>query len=463
MIRGTTVRAATLAALLLSAGCSGGGKTTTGDPCAWDALPNGLGCEFFPTVTANAVDGDFPFGVALVNPGTASTSVRIEGGALGAALEVVVPARSSLSRTLPWVSALKACTATGAACTAATGTSILVRGGAYHVTSTQPIAAYQFSPMPGSVDPGSGDATALKPLHKIGTNVVAAAWPAQAVGPDIYPGFVAITGIEDVTTVRIVAPTAVQAGDLPALEAGVETTVTLNRGDVLELLAFEGDLTGTYVDANAPVQVLGGHFCASVPAGVPYCDHLEEVMPSVSGTGWEYVLAPPVAAATPFAKPVIVRLVGQFDGTALTYSRAAGGAPATLDAFQFAEFELDAPLRFEATDPVLVAQYMEGYSAGGGDPSLVVAPAVSRWRTSYAIEVPGSGGGYADVIAPLGASVSLDGGTALQLEPISGTTYGLVRIGLAGTHQLAGTDPFSVSVYGYLGASSYWYVPSYAR
>jgi hypothetical protein len=459
MIRSVSLRATTLATLVLAA-CSS--STTRGGPCAPDRIPAGLGCEFFATVTANPVGGEHAFGVALVNPGPAAADVAIVGGALGAALELTLAPGSSEYRTLPWVDALKGCTTVGVPCDAIAGSSVVAAAGAYRITSTLPIAVYQLNPVPEAVESGTADVSALPGAHALGWGHVVASWEGQGAGT--RPGLVAVTATEDGTTVGITPAAAIVAGDLPALAAGVRTTTALNRGDVLELLAPEGDLTGTLVDATRPVQVIGGHACAQVPTGWFYCDHLEDVMPPLTALGTTYVLVPPAPPSLQGAKPIVVRIAGTEDGTTLSYSVAVAGAPGTLAAGQFAEFALSQPVRINASRPVLVAQYLEGAEAGGGggDPSLVVAPPVSRWRTSYAIEVPTMPlGAHADVIAPAAATVRL-GDAPLQLVPLGGTSYGVAGVALGGFHRLESDLPFTVSVYGYGYGTSFWYVPAFA-
>lgn len=458
MIR-STVGAATLAALVLAA-CSS--SSTSSGPCAPDRIPAGLGCAFYATVTSNDVGGEHAFGVALVNPGATAADVTIEGGALGAALQLTLAPASSEYRTLPWVAALKGCTTVGVPCDAIAGSSVVAAAGAYRITSTLPIAVVQLNPVPDGVESATADASALPGAHALGQRYVVASWEGQGAGT--RPGLVAVTAVEDGTTVGITPAAAILAGDLPALAAGVRTTVTLNRGDVLELLAPQGDLTGTLVDASRPVQVIGGHACAQVPTGWFYCDHLEDVMPPVTALGTSYVLVPPAPPSLQGTKPIVVRIAGTEDGTTLTYSAAVAGAPGTLGAGQFAEFALSQPLQINASRPVLVAEYLEGAEAGGGggDPSLVVASPVSRWRTSYAIEVPTMPlGTHADVVAPAAATVRL-GDFALQLVPIGGTTFGVAGVGLGGLHRLEGDVPFTVSVYGYGYGTSFWYVPAFA-
>ena len=98
----------------------------------------------------------------------------------------------------------------------------------------------------------------------------------------------AVTAYKDDTQVTITTSVdTAAAGGAPAFTAGAPQMVTLNAGDVIELATVAGDLTGSRVESNKPVQVIGGHYCANVPDGFGYCDHLEEVMLSIEALGAE--------------------------------------------------------------------------------------------------------------------------------------------------------------------------------
>lgn len=288
------------------------------------------------------------------------------------------------------------------------------------------------------------------------------AWQGGAT----LPAFVAVTAVEDGTAVTVTSTAAVAAGDLQALEPGAPASATLNRGDVLELLAYGGDLTGTRIVADKPIQAVGGHFCATVPADFPSCDHVEEVLPPTPALGTAYVLAKPVMSTS--SKPVVVRVVALEDGTALSYAPGVPGAPGTLDAGQFADFELwltDGIVEILANRPVLVAEYLAAQGAGGidgwGDPSLVIAQPVTRWRTAYELHVPDTiVGGWVDVLAPAGGRVTLEGEPLPALRSEGGYALGYANV--AGAKRVVADVPFTMWTYGHGSGWSYWYAPAVA-
>src|SRR6185503_19144620 len=109
--------------------------------------------------------------------------------------------------------------------------------------------------------------------NAMGDRFVVAAHEAWPNGPYFYPGFLSVTATVDATNVTITstAPTPA-AGGAPALVPGVPTTVMLDRGDVLQVQNYEGDLTGTRVEASYPMQLIGGHYCTTLPFTAGFCD-----------------------------------------------------------------------------------------------------------------------------------------------------------------------------------------------
>ena len=188
----------------------------------------------------------------------------------------------------------------------------------------------------------------------------------------------------------------------------------LNTGDVLELSSNTGDFTGSSITSSAPVQVISGHFCADVPSTVGYCDHIEESMFGVDTLGTDYVVNAPAVTGIPNGKVEVIRVIATQPNTSLTYSPPQAGAPTTIaNAGDFIEIDNNAnSFMITASTKVLVAQYMEGQSAGGGtgDPAMTLAVPVEQFRTSYLFHAPTSyESNYVDVTSPAGASIMLDG------------------------------------------------------
>jgi hypothetical protein len=284
-----------------------------------------------------------------------------------------------------------------------------------------------------------------------------------------YPGFYAVVASEDATSVTLApGPTGgvvLAGGGVPA--NGV-ATVTLNRGSVLQVLSggtLANDVTGTIVTATKPIQVIGGHDCTDVPYGWHWCDHLEENMFPIATLGKDYLTTAPSLPGNPLPKKAIVRIIGVEAGaTVLTYD-PPGTGPASIGA-QGAYVEVDTATSFRVTGDkkLLVAQYMEGQSVGGGsgDPAMALAVPLGQYRNDYLFHAPTSyETNYVNVLAPTGAAVTLDGSAVAGFTAIAGTGYGVARVqfpvGGTGTHRLTSSLAVGITVYGYGQYTSYWY------
>jgi hypothetical protein len=453
--------------------CDAASGACTGD-CSPKALGNSyIGCEYYPTVTGNTTGTTFDFAVAIANTSANPAMVTIDGGALTASQMVTVPPNAVSVQVLPWVPTLKLCSSTTTdGCSTVPGGALATKGG-YHLRSTEPVTVYQFNSLEYTKNADfsySNDASLLLPTNVWRTRYFTAARQPFGNGFAMYPSELAVTARADNTMVTVTAKAATTAAQgAPAFAANTPTSVMLNAGDVLELASTTGDLTGSLVDSTAPVQVIGGHYCVNVPDDITACDHLEESMFPVATLGTHYVVNAPAVTSIPMGKVEIVRVIATADNTTLTYDPPVTGAPTTIaTAGSFIEIPSNAmSFQITADQKVLVAQYMEGQTAGGntGDPAMALAVPVEQFRSSYLFHAPVSyESNYVDVTAPMGATVTLDGGAPLTLVPIGGSGYGLARVqalglgpGNDGNHNIQGNMGFGITVYGYGQYTSYWY------
>jgi hypothetical protein len=443
-------------------------------PCAPQTLGQSyIGCDYFPTVTGNYVSAEFSFAVAVANTTNSMATITMEGGGLSTAETFTVAAQSVNVHVLPWVEKLKYCVdAFAGACQSPYQLSTLASGGAYRLRSTVPVTVYQFNPLQytlgGDNNSFSNDASLLLPVNAWGREYVAAAWQTQGN----HPSLLAITAHDDGTMVTINPKTSSTAEDgAPGFTAGTAQTVMLNRGDVLELggNTEPGDFTGSLVSSDKAVQVIGGHYCANVPDGVAYCDHLEESIFPITALSTRYVVVAPAVTTIPAGKEEVVRFIATTAGTTLTFDPPQAGAPTTLaNAGDYAEISQQAGIYLVTADhKILVAQYMEGSSAGGGtgDPAMALAVPVDQYRDNYLFHSPTNyETNYVDVVAPDGSDVMLDGVSLTGWTTIGTSGFSLVRVvpldngPLAdGNHTIVGNHPFGISVYGYGQDTSYWY------
>jgi len=436
-----------------------------------------LGCEYWPTVTLNHLLGvsdpsappdlaEFRFAIAVANPQPVPAEVEVLRDGLVVASVTIAP-ESTETLELDWVEALRAPPGTG---------SIWVRSGAYQLTSSVPISAFQFNALQYRIDTEpprfsySNDASLLFPARSaLCSPLRPCRFVAITATPlPIAPSFVSITATGEAISNVTVTPTAsVRAsvgGDVavPAIDAGETVTFALERGDVLSLAAASGDMSGTVVLADAPVSVISGNSCANVPSNtVTACDHIEESLPPVAAWGTRYLVRRTRPAVD---EPNHLRIVAAVNDTEVRYGDAR--TPDLLQAGEVISFPLRRDsLSIIANRPILVAQFLVGQSyselageppAPYGDPSMsIVAPAV-QFRRGYVFLTPDTyDRNSVAIVSREGAVVVLDG-EEVTMTSEDGIASADVAIA-PGYHVIRGDQPLGIQVYSLADFTSYMY------
>jgi hypothetical protein len=252
------------------------------------------------------------------------------------------------------------------------------RSVAFHIKTNVPVVAYQMLPYGGGSARVTG-ATLLLPTSAWDVNyVVANAYraPTMFLEDRAGPTAVVIAG-QDGTHVTVKPATDILAGPGVAGTAkGVPMTYALDRGQYLQFTQPE-ELTGTAVQSDQPIAVIGGSTLVDLPLSRSRADSAEQMLPPVRALGSEYVAVRYRSRSPGAEESVPWRLVGVVDGTTLTYdSSRPAGAPATLAAGQLAEFDAPGPFVVRSQDaehPFYLASYMTGGEPfdGTGDPEFV--------------------------------------------------------------------------------------------
>src|SRR4051794_4765304 len=208
-------------------GGGGGGGGGTGDPvtCADAAMQKSyVGCDYWPTVTANPVWNEFDFAVVIANTGSTDAMVTVTGP--NAFNQTVTVAASQLSKIyLPWDMNLKRGEFDSCTSVTALTSSALEAKGAYHLVSTVPVVVYQFSALEYGPQGGptgkdwtsctqkamscgaqplpcfsySNDASLLLPSTALTGNYRVTGWHSTyGTGQ-----FMSITAVQDATTVTV--------------------------------------------------------------------------------------------------------------------------------------------------------------------------------------------------------------------------------------------------------------------
>lgn len=417
-----------------------------------------IGCDYYPTVLQqldfynNAPQQEYA--VAVANTGNVIVNVTVTQGGNNITT-FQVPADSAVVEVLPWVNAL----------TKGEGPSVMVPDGAYRLRSDGPVTVYQYNPFNSTV---TNDASLLLPVNTWGDRYSVASFPPLQFGQTSYPGIYAVVASEDGTTVDLSpspSTTTVQAGGGVAADGTGQ--IMLDEGDVLQVFTAPGsDLTGTIVNADAPIQVFGGHDCSYVPLNVSACDHLEESMVPHDALSTEYIIVPPVQVPNEnLAKAQVVRVIATEDTTQVTFDPDQGVDQVLANAGDFIELtSTQAAFKVTGDKKILVAQYMVGQSAGFGtsDPAMVMAVPTEQYRDNYLFHAATTWTeNWVDLIAPDGASIQVDGAAVGGWAPIGATGFSVAHVMLDnqgdGNHRVMGDQDVGITVYGVQSFGSYWY------
>lgn len=493
-----------------------GGEEPTDDPvtCAEAAARKTyVGCDFWPTVTANGVWSVFHFAVVAANAGEEAASVTVTLGDTHVT-QAEIPPGELRTLYLPWIPTLKGPESDHCMHASGSPTTARIDKGAYHLVSSRPIAVYQFNPLEYASlgGPAGKDWTQCKSTpascpfptdcqqtYYTYTNDASLLLPSTAMTGSYrmagrhgyhhfttsYPEFMTITATQDGTRVSVyVSPTGTieAGGGIPQVAGGGTTELEMNAGDVAQLFTYtslsgSGELSGSLIQATKPVQVISGTACSLVPDDKIACDHTEESLLPAETFGQRYFVVPPTGPKGDVPGHV-VRIYGNFDGTQLSYPGGApSGAPTTLDAGQWVDLGvIKEAFEVQGSRAFAVASFQLGGSVvdpdptnpdepnfdGKGDPSLSFMIAVEQYRSRFVFLAPPNYDiSFADVSGPLTATLSLDGAPVTTPATPIGGGYGVTRIrlgpGVEGAHVLTASEPVGLQVLGYGRYTSYQY------
>jgi hypothetical protein len=384
------------------------------------------------------------------------------------------------------------------------GSSLTKKG--IRIQSTQPVTAYQFNPF-DSENAASNDGSLLIHEKALGKKYVAVSLPSRPEipgldGKPLFPanlGFVTIAAAFEGTTTVSVKPRVdaianpaqgiPQDGTTPqVLSAGQTYTFELQQYEVLSIAqkpkaeivvpgAPRKDLTGTWIEANAPIAVWSGHQVAGVSEdaklGIPdvwdscCTEHLEEQLMPLEAWGDqafcvkskprgqevdEWIVVAGAENVALFTTPPIEGLAGKILTNPGDHVRVQ-----TKESFML-----------NATGPIQVVQLLVsqgftqpiGGTPGTGDPSMMIIPPKRQYRENYGIQTSaGFGSNWVTMIRPAGVPILADG---LAVDsPFNGFGDGTYEYGYlliaTGVHRFEAAQPFGLMVYGYGNVTAYGY------
>lgn len=476
-----------------------------------------IGCEYWPVFAGNSqLDPVFRPAVVVANPNLIDARVTVSLGEKQVAKKTI--ARQSVEVIeLDFNPELKGEYNPELTLASDAFHALQLKDAAYHLVTDVPVTVHQFNPLlfeyaesdcAGSFDRTAGDgkcnsftadASLLLPVHALaGDYIVAARGSHMRETPMLddvtkpvwngFPGTVTIVGVREESvqvTVRSRAHTLGSLdGTIPALLPGEELSLTIARGEVVQLYSAvpascEGelgmfqrggdtlvtcdpgpdyDLTGTEIDADGPIQVLGGHDCSLVPFDVPACDHLEEALFPLETWGQRVIATRPRALD---GEEHVFRVISGDDDNAISFDPKVHD-DVTLDRGEFIEIKSDQHVEVKGKKRILVAQFLVGQGASrrAGDPAMGLAVPTDQYRAKYVFLSPKT---YVDkfvnIIVYRGTQAALDGETLAGFEPVGDSNYEVATVRLSGAeeHVVESTDGSTIGliVYGYADYTSY--------
>lgn len=397
---------------------------------------------------------------------------------------------------------------------------------AYRVQSTQPVVAYQFNPICCNYS-HTNDASLLLPTSVLTPNYMFMSYAVLSNGDTPFSPTLTVMATEPDTQVRIQLnpPHPNSSGrtrpfgellypfDAAALgrvsgpdETGV-LSLTLQPFEVLNLAgsayAPAEDLTGSLIEASAPVAVFGGHTCAYVPFTLGFCDHLEtQLFPletwgqrfvvaalklrqpaeqaehSREGTYWKFLAREDqteINVGRDITPPAVQRPVDEGVAACVDFAPTPADAAAgrfVLNAGQTCEFGTRDVFVAESSHPIMIGAFLSGqvsvspnatWGTHAGDPSFFLVPPEEQYRSTYDFLTPPTyHQSYVTVTGYPGMQITLDGELVdlADADFLENTRRGVARAHIPlgpGPHKIQAPLPFGIVVYGYDDYVSYAY------
>ena len=309
-----------------------------------------------------------------------------------------------------------------------------------------------------NIQDASTDVAVALPVDALGTRYI-----VQSYTQHYENSAFAVVAIHEGTTVTVTPTRALQGGHGP----GIPIQLVLDRGEGFlglslgDSLTNDGDLTGTLIEADLPVQVSNGHTCSPVPDPGGSCDHLFEVAQPVQSWGLE-------AIAVPVPHPPQgsqYRVLAAEDNTTLQLN---GVAVATLDRGEYHQTGVVAgPQVFTGDKPIFVTQFLHTIEASLGDPSMMSVLPVEQYHQRYTFSTVGERQFRDDYVSVLAADADVTAGTVTldgapiapsEFTSVAGTGYSYAILPIAdGTHATSSSGRHSVAVMGFDPFDTYIY------
>lgn len=327
----------------------------------------------------------------------------------------------------------------------------------------------------------SSDAFLGLPVEAVGQNYTIMSYPntvepspaGQVLDVSDFPSQFAVIGTENNTriTVRPTVPINGRGNTVPF-------TVTINAGQVFFAQARDSrdfdpaagrDITGTILESDKPIVVLGSHQRTNIPWNKAVGrDHLVEQLPSTDNWQTRAIVTPHFQLPKTVPDANFIRVIALLDGTVLTIDSTSSRA---LPRGRAVEIPLDRAMLLTANKPIQVAQFqhstvdVEFISMPNdtvGDPFMMLVPSREQFDSSYTFESWSTKDflyHYINVVIPTEriSSLRLDGRPVnANFTRVEKTSYSYAQIPVpAGGHHITARVPFGLYIYGYGPYNSY--------
>ncbi len=312
--------------------------------------------------------------------------------------------------------------------------------------------------------PFTSDAGMALPIDALGTSYLVTTMRGSTIVSQDRSQFLVLAAFDN-TTVTITPRASVRIPSPGSnVPAGTPFQVLLQRGQGFraETVNSREDLTGSLIEADRPVAVLGGNLCTNVPSSTAFCDHIFEVMHPLRSWGTRAL----VTNLPNRPGGSLYRVLASQEGTQVLLD----GVPvAGLSVGQFVEL---GPLAgnhvLEGTEPIFVTQFMTGSTSPGaslGDPAMVNIIPPDQFLESYTFSTVGGAqfrNHFLTVTTPDAAvgSVRLDGTpiAAGLFSPVGSSGYSSAVVTISeGSHTSSSPLPHGITVEGINQDDSYIY------
>lgn len=253
--------------------------------------------------------------------------------------------------------------------------SEFVEDNAIHIQAQMPVSVYihQYFQM-------RSEATVVLPTESLGKEYFTLMYDGYINQNGEYPPEFLVVATSDNTLVSMEVKADTQNGRA----AGSTFSTTLNKGEVYQVRAdrWNGDLTGSHIEADKKIAVFAGTSWSEVPDGCEARDNLLEQMYPVQSLGNKFVTVPNANLAIDR-----YRILATEDNTTIEV-QSTNNDTYQLNRGEFAEFSLSQASYIESDRPVMVAQYLVGSNCNGydlGDPSMVILNSVEQVRDTVTL------------------------------------------------------------------------------